>query len=122
MNSSVGRPNSFISGPWGDTIILFFTVYGPILIGVNKYLNCWALMETSFIDILRNLYRKAAIAGAVNIALHIDLVNVYVGVLLVITKLESAAATLYLIFLSDRVSSGRTAINEEIALSSILNN
>jgi len=33
-------------------------------------LNCWALMETSFIDILmRNMYIKAAGASGVNIHL-----------------------------------------------------
>jgi hypothetical protein len=124
MNSSVGKPNSAINGPWGDTIILFFTVKGPILIGVNKYLNCWALMETSFIDILmRNRYIKAAGAGVVNIHLYLSLVKVNIGVLKKEElKLKFVATTLYFIFLSDRVSPGRTTINEEIDLSSILHN
>jgi hypothetical protein len=81
-------------------------------------------METSFIDILmRNRYTKAAGAGAVNIHLYLILVKVNIGVLKKEElKLKFVTTTLYFIFLSDRVSPGRTAINEEIDLSSILHN
>jgi len=84
-------------------------------------------METSFIDILmRNRYIKASGAGAVNIHLYPSLVKVVSSSIGVLKKeklkLKFVATTLYFIFLSDRVSPGRTAINKEIDLSSVLHN
>ena len=59
----------------------------------------------------------------VNIHLYLILVKVNIGVLKKEElKLKFVTTTLYFIFLSDRVSPGRTAINEEIDLSSILHN
>ena len=80
-------------------------------------------METSFFDIMRTLYGKAAGASAVNIHLYLSLVKVNIGALKKEElKLKFVTTTLDFIFLSDRVSPGRTAVNKEIDLSSILHN
>ena len=77
-----------------------------------------------FIDILmRNRYIKAAVAGGVNIHLYLSLVKVNIGVLKKKElKLKSVATALDFVFLSDRVRLGRTTIDKEIDLSSILHN
>ena len=72
---------------------------------------------------MRNRYIKATGAGGVNIHLYLSLVKVNIGALKKEElKLKFVTTTLYFIFLSDRVSPDRTAINKEIDLSFILHN